>query len=167
MLVIKKLYNIQPRNALLTINKSFVRLHLYYDDIVYDQPNNQSFGTKSKRFSTMLPFQLQTQSKQLLDACKYLYKQISLKNSAYDTRSTHSVGTYYCRSFIQYVRKISRKTNISYPLIRIRTLENVVYTFFFVYLIDLKKKLLQHQSLLRCSLRFLSVKKWQVYLGNP
>ena len=29
-------------------------------------------------------------------APKYLYKLIPLKNNAYDTRSTHSVGTYYC-----------------------------------------------------------------------
>ena len=44
--VIKKLYNILPRNALLTIYKSFVRLHLDYGNIVYDQPNNQSFSNK-------------------------------------------------------------------------------------------------------------------------
>ena len=40
--VIKKLYNILPRTALLIIYKSFVRPHLDYGDIVYDQPN-QSF----------------------------------------------------------------------------------------------------------------------------
>ena len=46
--VIKKLYNILPRNVLLTIYKSFVRPHLDYGDIVYDQPNNQSFSNKIK-----------------------------------------------------------------------------------------------------------------------
>ena len=40
---IKKLYKILPRNALLTIYKSFVQQHLDYGDIVYDQPNNQFF----------------------------------------------------------------------------------------------------------------------------
>ena len=30
-------------------------------------------------------------------APKYLYKLIPLKNNTYDTRSTHSVGTYFCR----------------------------------------------------------------------
>ena len=44
--VIKKLYNILQRNALLTIYKSFVRPHLDYGDIVYDQPTNQSFSNK-------------------------------------------------------------------------------------------------------------------------
>ena len=36
--VIKKLQNILLRQALLTIYKSFVRLHLDYGDIIYDQP---------------------------------------------------------------------------------------------------------------------------------
>ena len=44
--VIKKLYNILSRNVLLTIYKSFVRPHLDYGDIVYDQPSNQSFSNK-------------------------------------------------------------------------------------------------------------------------
>ena len=44
ILVIKKLYNILPRNALLTIYK-FVGPHLDYGNIVYDQPN-QSFLNK-------------------------------------------------------------------------------------------------------------------------
>ena len=33
-----------PRQLLITIyNKSFIRLHLDYGDIIYDQPNNESF----------------------------------------------------------------------------------------------------------------------------
>ena len=44
----KKLYDILPRNALLTIYESFVRPHLDYGDIVYDQPNNQRFLKKIK-----------------------------------------------------------------------------------------------------------------------
>ena len=44
--VIKKLSNILPRNALLTIYKSFVRPHLYYGGITYDQPQNESFCNK-------------------------------------------------------------------------------------------------------------------------
>ena len=46
MSVIEKLYNILPRDSFLTIYKSFVRPHLDYSDIVYDQPNNQSFSNK-------------------------------------------------------------------------------------------------------------------------
>ena len=41
--VIKKLNNTLPRKALLTLYKSFVRPHLDYGDIIYDQPNNESF----------------------------------------------------------------------------------------------------------------------------
>ena len=44
--VIKKLFKSLPRNALLTIYKSFVRPHLDYGDIVYDRPNNESFISK-------------------------------------------------------------------------------------------------------------------------
>ena len=41
--VIKKLYKSLSRDALLTIYKSFVRPHLDYCDVVYDQPENDSF----------------------------------------------------------------------------------------------------------------------------
>ena len=44
--VIKKLSNILPRDALLTIYKSCVRPHLDYGDIIYDQPQNESFCNK-------------------------------------------------------------------------------------------------------------------------
>ena len=35
-----------PGNALLTIYKSFIRPHLDYDDILYDNPNNENFQSK-------------------------------------------------------------------------------------------------------------------------
>ena len=44
--VIKKLFKSLPRNALLTIYKSFIRPHLDYGDIVYDRPDNESFISK-------------------------------------------------------------------------------------------------------------------------
>ena len=44
--VIEKIYNIFPTNALHAIYKSFVRPHLDYGDIVYDQLNNQFFEQK-------------------------------------------------------------------------------------------------------------------------
>ena len=44
--VIKKLFKSLPRNALRTTYKSFVRHHLDYGDIVYDQPNNELFISK-------------------------------------------------------------------------------------------------------------------------
>ena len=44
--VIKKLSNTLPRDTLLSIYKSFVRPHLDYGDIIYDQPQNESFCNK-------------------------------------------------------------------------------------------------------------------------
>ena len=44
--IIQRLSNALPGNSLLTIYKSFIRPHLDYCDIIYDQPNNESFCTK-------------------------------------------------------------------------------------------------------------------------
>ena len=44
--VIKKLQNNLPRQSLLTIYKSFIRPHLDYGDVVYDQPHNETFCSK-------------------------------------------------------------------------------------------------------------------------
>ena len=38
-----------PRKALLTIYKSFVRLHLDYDDVSYDTPKNENFQNKLEK----------------------------------------------------------------------------------------------------------------------
>ena len=43
---IKKLNNVLPRKALLTICNSFVRPHLDYGDILYHQPYNKSINSK-------------------------------------------------------------------------------------------------------------------------
>ena len=42
----RKLQNILPRFALLIIYKSFIRPHLDYGDIIYDQAYNASFHQK-------------------------------------------------------------------------------------------------------------------------
>ena len=44
--IIKRFSNMLPRRSLLIIYKSFIRQHLDYCDIIYDQPNNESFCTK-------------------------------------------------------------------------------------------------------------------------
>ena len=38
-----------PCNALLTIYKSFIRPHLDYVDILYDNPNNEHFQSKVEK----------------------------------------------------------------------------------------------------------------------
>ena len=44
--IIRKLNIILPRSALLTIYRSFVRPHLDYGDVIYDQPENESFSSR-------------------------------------------------------------------------------------------------------------------------
>ena len=41
--LIRKLANVLPRQSLITIYQSFIRPHLDYGDIMYDQRNNESF----------------------------------------------------------------------------------------------------------------------------
>ena len=43
---LRKLRNTLPRPALLTIYKDFVRPHLDYDNIIYDQAYNKAFHKK-------------------------------------------------------------------------------------------------------------------------
>ena len=47
--MIRKLRHILPRHSLFTIYKLFVGPHLDYGDIIYDQPNNESFCNKIER----------------------------------------------------------------------------------------------------------------------
>ena len=44
--LLRKLQNILPRGSLLTIFKSFVRPHLDYGDVIYDQSFNNTFHQK-------------------------------------------------------------------------------------------------------------------------
>ena len=44
--ILRKLQNLLPRSALITIYKAFVRPHLDYGDILYDQAFNLSFQQK-------------------------------------------------------------------------------------------------------------------------
>ena len=44
--IIRKLNNILSRSALSTTYRSFIRLHLDYGDVIYDQPENESFNSK-------------------------------------------------------------------------------------------------------------------------
>ena len=44
--LLRKLHHILSRSPLLTIYKSFIRPHLHYGDIIYDQAYNASFHQK-------------------------------------------------------------------------------------------------------------------------
>ena len=54
--VIRKINLSLPQSSLLTINKSFVRPHLDYGDVIYDQPNNSSSSDKieSAQYNALL-----------------------------------------------------------------------------------------------------------------
>ena len=47
--IICKLAHVLPKKSLVTIYKSFVRPHIDYGDIIYDQPNNDSFSDMMER----------------------------------------------------------------------------------------------------------------------
>ena len=49
---IKRLRDILPRNSLVTIYKSFIRPHLDYGDVTYDQPDNDSFSDKIEQLQS-------------------------------------------------------------------------------------------------------------------
>ena len=44
--ILRKLYNVLPRNSLITIYKSFIQPHLDYGVITFEQPENESFCPK-------------------------------------------------------------------------------------------------------------------------
>ena len=44
--IIRKMNLLLPRFSLLTKYKSYIRPHLDYDDVVYDQPNNSCLSDK-------------------------------------------------------------------------------------------------------------------------
>ena len=76
--VIVKLNNNLPRKALLTLYKTFARTHLDYGDIIYDQPNNESFCNKLEtvQYNTALAT---TRSIQGTSKVK-LYKKLGLES---------------------------------------------------------------------------------------
>ena len=59
--IIKRFSHIFPRKSLITIYISFIRPHFDYCDVIYDQPNTESFCTKIEQNSTMLPLLLLVQ----------------------------------------------------------------------------------------------------------
>ena len=52
--IIKRLSHILPRKSLITIYKSFIRPHLDYCDVIYDQPNNESFCREIERAALVI-----------------------------------------------------------------------------------------------------------------
>ena len=127
--VIRKLHHILPRHSLLTIYKTFIRPHLDYGNIIYDQPNNQAFSNKLEavQYNAALAItgtirgtsriniyqvlgleSLKSRSwfRRILYKIKnygfsgYLFKLISLDTHTYNTRFCKNITTHCCRTDI-------------------------------------------------------------------
>lgn len=52
--VLKELQNILPRNPLITIYEFFIRSHIDYRVIIYDQTNNETFSYKNESINIQI-----------------------------------------------------------------------------------------------------------------
>ena len=48
--ILKKLSGFLPRHSLITLDKSFIRPHLDYDDVIYDESNNLNLCNKIENY---------------------------------------------------------------------------------------------------------------------
>ena len=104
--LLRKLQNILPRPALLTIYKCFIRPHLDYGDIIYDQAYNLSFHQKLESIREKLYQELGLESLQLRrwyrklccfykihnkQALEYLTEPIQTRNEAHQARHVANI----------------------------------------------------------------------------
>ena len=115
-----------PRHSLLTMYKSFVRSHLDYGDILYDQPNNKSVGQKIEtvqcnaalaitgaikgtsqiKIYNQLGLEFLEFRRCFRKLCQikkiglpeYLFNMISKSNHQYNTRSIEDITKFYSRT---------------------------------------------------------------------
>ena len=112
-------------SSFLNIYKSFIRPHLDYCDVIYDQPNNESFCSKIEQLQynaalaitgairgtsqTKLYNELGLESLKFRRLCtffkmiiygkpEYLLNKIPSTQIHYNTRNADQVETYYCRT---------------------------------------------------------------------
>ena len=94
--VIRKMNLLLPRSSLLAIYKSFVRPHLDYGDVIYDQPNNSRLSDKIESVQYNAALAISSKEKlyqelgleslkdrRWLRRMSYLYKIISTKLPPY------------------------------------------------------------------------------------
>ena len=128
--IIRKLRSILPRNASLTIYKSFIRQNIDYCDFIFDQAHNESFcnlerlqyninltitsaikGTSKLKIYEELGLESLKFRRWMHHLCvfykiktkghlEYLYKLILAKSSFYNTHNSDHIKTYYCRTSI-------------------------------------------------------------------
>ena len=124
--IIRKLQNILPRSALLTIYKSFIRPHLDYGDIIYDKAFNESFHAKlqSLQYNTTLAITgalrgsstekiyEELGSESLKSRRWYRKKSVFTKFSKVNHRHTHSTLFQ-----IVIIRNIEQEIQATFPLL--------------------------------------------------
>ena len=116
----EKLSGFLPHHSLITLYKSFLRLHLDYADIIYDQPNNLSLcnkietcqcnaavaitgairGSSKERLYQELGFEYLSSRRWLRKLCTF-YKIVRNKSTgdrAYLTQNSNNIKPIFCRS---------------------------------------------------------------------
>ena len=105
---LRELQNILPRSALLIIYQSFIRPHLDYGDIIYDQAYNASFHQKLEllQYNACLAIAgaIRSTSREYLfeelNLKNYLFKLIPSRSSSYVTRNIHNIPFFKTRHTI-------------------------------------------------------------------
>ena len=109
--VIKKLSSDLPRNILLRIYKSFFRPIMYYGDIIYSKPNNESFKYETEsiqcKVCIAIAGSIQGESKE------HLYQELGLE-SLRDRFRFRKYFTKYIKSGypLNYQTGTANKNNI-------------------------------------------------------
>ena len=126
---IKKLNNVLPRKALLTIYKSFVRPRLDYGDILYLQPLNKSINSKleSVQYNATVAVTVVTKGTSRLK----LYKELGLESlksqktlrrlCAFHNIVSTRLPTYLFNLIPQSAHAYQTRTSISIPTYQCRT----------------------------------------------
>ena len=125
--IIEKLNNTPPKKVQLTLYKSFVRPHLDYGDVIYDQPSNESLKLETVQYNAALAItgsiqgtlevklykefglELLKSRRWFRSLCcfyniktfglpSYLSNLISASAHSYSTLNSEDVVTYHCRT---------------------------------------------------------------------
>ena len=80
---IRKVRHILPKHSVVTIYNSFDKPHLHYCDIIYDQPNNESFWNKIESFQYNAAFEITGAIRATLQT--KLYNEFGLKSLKFRT----------------------------------------------------------------------------------
>ena len=75
--LLQKLQSILPQTTLLTIYKLFMRPHLDYGDVVYDQPSNDAFSNKLETVQYNAALAITRAIKGT--SCEKLYQELGLE----------------------------------------------------------------------------------------